>query len=331
MTTDSIDPRPSSPPWLRRSSVTPSTPRTVRANARRDQAERAVEGTSSPTTSTPVDELIATVTGIIPRGPRPHARRHRRRHFRGFFAKNSVCLYPELEDSFYNSRFIEEVKSYWDAQYAKPTLMLFNICGPHHTGLAPTSTPSPSAGSGSRTRRCGCRTSWASPGSSPSTSSRWRRSSPGGTRVRPARSPTGPTAPSALPRASTHPLWNKGVVVQNEMMFHRGDPVGPTRGPRDRGAQAPVAHRLRRRPRTAGTITTDGEVIRRYQPEQIRLLVHWNAEVYNDMDEVKKSMDHSDDLTHDRVIETFLADLRAGASRSPSRPTRCTTSNSCRH
>ena len=28
------------------------------------------------------------------------------------------------------------------------------------------------------------------------------------------------------------------------------------------------------------------------------------------MAEVEKAMDHSDDLTHDQVIDTFLADLR---------------------
>ena len=63
-----------------------------------------------------VDEVIATISGVIPpdhgltlddiAGP----------HFRGFFAKNSVCFYPELEDIFYNSEFLAEVKSYWNAR-----------------------------------------------------------------------------------------------------------------------------------------------------------------------------------------------------------------------
>src|SRR4030095_253396 len=63
--------------------------------------------------------------------------------------------------------------------------------------------------------------------------------------------------------------------------------------------------------RDSWAVTTDGEVNKRYQPEQIRLLVHWNAEVYADMEEVKKVMDHTDDLTHDRVVDTLLADMRA--------------------
>jgi hypothetical protein len=41
----------------------------------------------------------------------------------------------------------------------------------------------------------------------------------------------------------------------------------------------------------------------------MRLLVHWSAEVYSDMDEVKKNLDHSDDLTHDEVFHRLLADM----------------------
>ena len=45
--------------------------------------------------------------------------------------------FPEMEDMFYNRRFLGEVQSYWNAPYAKPTMMLFNICGPHQRGSAP--------------------------------------------------------------------------------------------------------------------------------------------------------------------------------------------------
>ena len=105
-------------------------------------------------------------------------------------------------------------------------------------------------------------------------------------------------------------MWNRGVVVQNEMMYHRGDPVGP---PEDRAIEG-VKNRSvfgYDAPDDSWAVTTDGEVIRRYQPEQIRLLVHWNAELYADMDELKKVMDHTDDLTHERVVGTLLADMRS--------------------
>ena len=84
-----------------------------------------------------VDELIATTSGVVPKDHGLTLDDIATAHFRGFFAKNSVCFYPELEDIFYNHTFLDEVKSYWGAQYAKPTMMLFNICGPHHSGLNP--------------------------------------------------------------------------------------------------------------------------------------------------------------------------------------------------
>jgi hypothetical protein len=119
--------------------------------------------------------------------------------------------------------------------------------------------------------------------------------------------PDGPLEP---PHRLEHPLWNKGVVVQNEMMFHRGDPVGR---PEERDIPG-LAHRSLMGydgERDDWAITTDGHVVRRYRPEQMRLLVHWNAQVYSDMEEAKKSMDHSDDLTHEVVFERLLADMRA--------------------
>jgi hypothetical protein len=94
------------------------------------------------------------------------------------------------------------------------------------------------------------------------------------------------------------------------MMYHRGDPVGP---PEDRAIEG-MKNRSVFGYDDSGdswTVTTDGEVIRRYQPEQIRFLVHWNAEMYDDMAEVKKVMDHTDDLTLEQVVGTLLADMRS--------------------
>ena len=99
-------------------------------------------------------------------------------------------------------------------------------------------------------------------------------------------------------------------LVQNEMMFHRGDPVGR---PDEREIPGLKHRSLIGYDADQGdwAITTDGEVIRRYRPEEMRLLVHWSAELYADRDEIKKNMDHSDDLTHEIVFERLLADMRA--------------------
>ncbi len=118
-----------------------------------------------------------------------------------------------------------------------------------------------------------------------------------------------PDGPHGEPQVLRHPLWNKGVVVQNEVMFHRGDPVGR---PDERDIPG-LKHRSMLgydAERDDWAITTDDEVIRRYQPNEMRLLVHWSAELYADRAEAEKAADHSDDLTVDAVCERLLADLR---------------------
>jgi hypothetical protein len=257
-----------------------------------------------------VDEVIATVSGVIPpdhgltlddiAGP----------HFRGFFAKNSVCFYPELEDIFYSSSFLAEVKSYWNAEFAKPTLMLFNICGPHDTGLAPHLDAVTFRGVRIENTPVWLQNIMGKSGlftdylvKMAQIITWWYRGEPGGFTYW----PDGPFEP---PQRLNAPMWNRGVVVQNEMMYHRGDPVGPC-------ADRPIEGVKNRSvfgydaADDSWVVTTDGDVIRRYRPEQIRFLVHWNAEVYADMDEVRKVMDHTDDLTHERVVDTLLADMRA--------------------
>jgi hypothetical protein len=255
------------------------------------------------------DELIATVAGVVPEdhgltlddlsGP----------HFRGFFAQNSVCLYPEMHEIFYNQRFLDLVKSYWRCEYAKPTLMLFNICGPHESGTSahldavtfrgvrientPVWLQNVMGKSGLFTEylvKMGQVIAW------------WYRGEEGITYW--------PDGPLAAPKKLDHPLWNRGVVVQNEMMFHRGDPVGR---PDERDVRGVKARSLFQYDADddAWDVLTDGERVHRYRPEQIRFLAHWNAELYADLDELRKVMDHTDDLTHQRVVDTLLADMRA--------------------
>lgn len=58
--------------------------------------------------------------------------------------------------------------------------------------------------------------------------------------------------------------------------------------------------------------------------DELRLLVHWDAELYTDLADMKRHIDHTDDLTPDRVFETFVADLerRSVSFDVPSDPMR---------
>jgi hypothetical protein len=230
-------------------------------------------------------------------------------HFRGRFAQDSVCLYPEINDCFYNAAFLELAREYWGAEYARPQLMLFNICGPHHSGLnahldgvnfrgvridnAPVWLHNVMGRSGLFTDhlvKMAQVIAWWYLGEN-GTFTYW------------------PDGPLSEPKRLEHPLWNKGVVVQNEMMFHRGDPVGR---PDERDLPGLKNRSLLGYDAGADewAITTDGEVIRQYRPEEMRLLVHWSAEVFTDRDELARNNDRSQDLSLDTVVDRLLGDLR---------------------
>jgi hypothetical protein len=256
------------------------------------------------------EELIATSTGVVPEGLDLTLDDMATAHFRGFFGQNSVAYYPELEDCFYNSGFLDLVRGYWGARYARPTMMLFNLCGPHKSGLSahldavtfrgiryensPVWLQNVMGKSGLFTdylEKMAQVITWWYLGEN-GTFTYW---------------PDGPLEP---PVRLEHPLWNKGVVVQNELMFHRGDPVG---APGERDVPG-LAHRSMLgfdADDDTWKITTDGTPIRTYRPGEMRLLVHWSSQVYADLDELKVSMDHTDDLTHDMVFERLLTDMRS--------------------
>jgi hypothetical protein len=295
-------------------------PRVLDSVYREDQHERMLDvirrGGPWPTITAhhfdTVEELVATTSGPMRDGEGPSLTLDdiATAHFRGYFAQSSVSLYPELDDCFFNSAFLALARDYWGAEYAKPTMMLFNLCGPHHSG------PSPHLDAvtfrGIRIENSPVWLQNVMGKSGLFTAHRvkmaqvitwWYRGENGTFTY-------WPDGPLGRPRRLDHPLWNRGVLVENEMMFHRGDPVGR---PEERDIPG-LKHRSRveydaRDDRWV--ITTDQETIRTYRPDEMRLLVHWNAEVYMDRKELEQSMDHSDDLTHDMVFDRLLADLRS--------------------
>ena len=259
-----------------------------------------------------VEELIATSSGPMPEGEASSLTLDdiATAHFRGYFGKDSISFYPELDDSFFSSAFLELARDYWGAEYAKPTHMLFNLCGPHHSGLSAHLDAVTFRGIRIENSPVWLQNVMGKSGlfdehlvKMAQVITWWYRGDNGTFTY-------WPDGPLGAPQHLAHPLWNKGVVVQNEAMFHRGDPVGrpeerDTPGLKHRSLLGYDAEH------DDWSITTDGEVIRLYRPEEMRLLVHWSAEVYADMAEVEKNMDHSDDLTHDVVFNRLLADMRA--------------------
>ena len=173
------------------------------------------------------EELMATMSGAFPEGFTPSLDMFLTATFRGYLANYGTVLYPELHDVFYNKTFVEQAKSYWNAEYAKPEMMLFNINGPcanrdpghldspsfrgvRHSN-APTWLTSVMGKSGLFTDyliKMAQVITWFSHDET-SGFTYW------------------PEGPLKAPKRILPPVYNRGVVVQNEMMVHRGEANGP--------------------------------------------------------------------------------------------------------
>lgn len=232
--------------------------------------------------------------------------------FRGYLAKDSIALYPEIEDIFYNHAFLDHVRGYWGAKYALPDQMLFNTNGacenfdPGHLdaaefrGISHSSSPTwlmntmaKSGLFGDYRKKKAQIVSWFYRGSEGGGFTYW------------------PEGIQAAPRRLAAPLWNKAVVVENEMLFHRGEGNGPISRRRPKGLAFNSLFGADPDSADGWVITTDGRVIDQIADEETRFLLHWSADVFLDMEEMRKVLDHRDDLTHEQVFDTFIADLRA--------------------
>ena len=257
------------------------------------------------------DELVATLSGGFPPGVTPQLEWFLTPTFRGFLANYSAALFPEISDCFYNAHFLELAKSYWKAEYAKPQMMLFNINGPCANN-DPGHLDSPSFRGvryeNSPTWLCSVMgksglfkdylikmaqviTWFSHDGTSGFTY--W---------------PEGPLKPAQrlLP-----PIFNRGVLVQNELMVHRGEANGPADQQYPAGLAFDTVFQGDPSDRNNWLLKTGDKVIANHSTDDLRFLVHWSAEVFADYAELKKNMDHSADLTHDQVFETLIKDARS--------------------
>jgi len=258
------------------------------------------------------EEVVATVSGSMPEGVELSFDMFLTPNFRGYFAQNGTCLYPEIEDCFYNSAFLEHARSYWGARYARPEMMLFNIQGPSGShdpahldattfrGITMKSTPIWLMNTMTKSglfkhwqHRKAQVITWFYRGGIGGGFTYW------------------PDGPLNQPKRLAAPMWNRGVLVQNEMMYHRGE----ANGPEDMRFPAGLAFNslFQADPNRADDwqITTGDRLVQNIPAGETRFLVHWSAEIYMDIDELKVVMDGTDDLTHERVFDIFVTDLRS--------------------
>ncbi|MFO7551995.1 MAG: hypothetical protein R6W80_11350 [Haliea sp.] len=294
-------------------------PRVIEAAYSEDQHRRLLDAVrnNGPYTLiisqhfTSAEELIATTSGSLPEGVEPSLDMFLTPVFRGYFSYGGVCSQPEIEDCFYNPKFLKLVRDYWGAKYAEPDSMLFNIQGPcdgsgnphvdgtRFRGLTLENTPiwlmNTMVKSGLFKRwqaRKAQVIGWYYKGNIGGGFTYW------------------PDGPHEQPKQIPAPMWGRAVVVENEMMFHTAQSCGPVAMRKPEGLAFDSVMEVD--PLTPGgwQIRT-GDTVNQQIPEQeFRFLVHWGSNVYMDLEELKRTVDHTDDITHDQVFDIFIADLK---------------------
>ena len=257
------------------------------------------------------EELIATLSGAFPDDFTPTLDMFLTPTFRGYYANHSTALYPEIHDCFFNQTFIEHAKAYWNAEYAKPQMMLFNVNGPCGN-TDPGHLDSPSF----RGVRHENAPTWLCSVMAKSGLFRdylikmaqvitWFSHDPASGFT------YWPDGPANRPQRLIPPIWNRGVVVQNELMMHRGEANGPLEQQRPAGLSFDTRFTGDPSDRGNWRLMNGDTVIAEHRTDDLRFLVHWSGEVFEDFAELKKNMDHTDDLTFDRVFEMLIKDLRS--------------------
>lgn len=269
------------------------------------------------------EEVIATASGSLPEGVVPTWEMVLSPVFRGYLARRGVCFFREIEDCYLNSKFLDLVRGYWGAKYAEPETMLFNLQGPCGAGGGPhldgtvfrgmtmEDTPlwllNSMAKSGLFTRwqaKKGQVIAWYYEGTIGGGFTYW------------------PDGPLGAPQQICAPMWGRGVVVENEMMFHRADACGPPAQRRPVGLDITSQFGADPDSSDGWRISSGDRVIQRIPAEEMRFLVHWGARLYMDYEELRVDFDHTDDIKPERAIGMLIADLRARGERflEPSDP-----------
>jgi len=258
------------------------------------------------------EEVIATTSGAVPEGFTPTWDMFLSPVFRGYLGKASTALYPEIEDCFLNTKFLDLVRGYWGAKYATAENMLFNIQGPTQGGGSPHVDATRFRGISMHNTPVWLMNTMVKTG----LFKRWQQKKAqvitwyykgaigGGFTY-------WPDGPQADPAQIKAPMWGRAVVVENEMMYHTAESNGPSAMRHPAGLSIDTVIGPDPQDPTGWQLTNDGQVIQRVPEKEFRFLIHWGADVYMDMTEMKRALDHTDDLSHEQVFDMIIADLRA--------------------
>jgi len=257
------------------------------------------------------EEVVAALSGTMAPSEAVSWDRFLTPVFRGYFAKGHTTLHSDLDDCFYNHKFLDLVRRYWKAAYARPENMLFNLQGPSPGAEAPHVDATRFRGISLHNSpvwlmnmmvKSGLFRRWQAKKAQVITWYYKGKMGGGFTYW--------PDGPQAAPKQITAPMWGRAVVVENEMMYHTAQSNGPPALRRPPGlafnsqlAAAPGGDDWR--------IMTGDHLVQEIPAAEMRFLIHWGADIFMDYEELKVSLDHTDDITHEQVFDILIKDLRA--------------------
>ena len=258
------------------------------------------------------EEVIATTTGANVEGLKPTWDMFMNPVFRGYFARDGVNYYPELDDCFFNPKFLNLVREYWKTPYVECDQLMCNMQGPAGAGGSPHVDGTQFRGLYAHNAPTWLLNTMAKSG----LFRRWQAKKAqiiawyyqgeigGGFHY-------WPNGPREDPVCLEAPMQGRGVVGENEMMFHTAQGCGPVDQRRPAGLA--INSKISADPETSDgwRIMTGEKVLAKIPANEFRLLLHWGATVYSDLAELKLARDHSDDITVNTAFDIFVSDLRS--------------------
>ncbi|MDG2004851.1 MAG: hypothetical protein P8J20_16125 [Novosphingobium sp.] len=120
--------------------------------------------------------------------------------------------------------------------------------------------------------------------------------------------PDGVDAPPMMERS---PLWNCGVVSDNEYMFHGVSPIGAAADREAIRGTLGASNLLHCVGECSWEIRDGERVVHRLSGEQVRISLLWKAHVFRDDRHLASFEDRAMDLSLDQVVEIYCEDLAA--------------------
>ncbi len=226
--------------------------------------------------------------------------------FRNFWALGGKVIFDGAEEVFNNPNFIAAAKQSFNASVIHPLAMMTNLNVP-----APSSPPHLDLPffRGAHAREVpswmlapmgysGLFQQWAIPVASAIS---WFYDGEGGAFEY---WPDGTDAPSQL---VAPPYTNHAVLADNEYMYHRVGQMGDEADYLDGGISSDA---LLHRVENGWEIRLGDQLIRAYRSDQIRTSILWKAFCFEDQKAADLYTDDSDNLTPDKIVDIFCADLK---------------------